>query len=196
MRRAELEHLIRAAATIADDDEIVVIGSQPILGQFPEAPAELCRSMEADVWPRNHPERWELVDGSIGELSPFHEAFGYHALGVGPETAVLPEGWEERSIRVQTPHTSRSTTPDTTGRPVAVPGVVDQTPASPSAVGTPVRIVRGVAPASYFVAVPALSLASTSLPFLFSGLRVIDFSYSLIAFSVCPAFRTASARLS
>lgn len=105
MKRAELEHLIRAAATIADDDEIVVIGSQSILGQFPDAPAELCRSMEADVWPRNHPERWELIDGSIGELSPFHEAFGYYAQGVGPETAVLPEGWEERLIRVQTPRT-------------------------------------------------------------------------------------------
>jgi hypothetical protein len=105
VRRAELEHLILAAATIADDDEIVVIGSQAILGQFPEAPAELCRSMEADVWPRNHPERWELVDGSIGELSPFHEAFGYYAQGVGPETAVLPEGWEARLIRIQTPRT-------------------------------------------------------------------------------------------
>lgn len=43
MRREQLEHLIRAAATIADDDEIVVIGSQAILGAFPDAPAELVR---------------------------------------------------------------------------------------------------------------------------------------------------------
>lgn len=57
MTRVELEHLIRAAATVADDDEIVVIGSHAILGQFPDAPPELLRSMEADVWPRNHPER-------------------------------------------------------------------------------------------------------------------------------------------
>ena len=105
MTRAELEHLIGAAATIADDGEIVVIGSQAVLGQFPDAPAELCRSMEADLWPRNHPERWELVDGSIGELSPFHEAFGYYAQGVGPETAVLPDGWQERLVRVQSERT-------------------------------------------------------------------------------------------
>lgn len=105
MTRAELEHLIGAAATIADDGEIVVIGSQSVLGQFPDAPTELCRSMEADVWPRNHPERWELVDGSIGELSPFHEAFGYYAQGVGPETAVLPVGWQERLVRVQSART-------------------------------------------------------------------------------------------
>jgi len=103
--REQLEHLIRAAATIADDNEIVVIGSQAVLGQFPDAPEELCSSMEADLWPRNHPERWELVDGSIGELSPFHETFGYYAQGVGPETAVLPDGWQDRVIRVESPRT-------------------------------------------------------------------------------------------
>ncbi len=102
MTRKELEHVIRAAATISDDNEIVVIGSQAVLGQFPDAPAELLRSMDADVWPRHHPERWELVDGSIGELSPFHETFGYYAQGVGPETAILPEGWQARLVRVET----------------------------------------------------------------------------------------------
>ena len=35
MTRAQLEHVIRAACTIADDDELIVIGSQAILGQFP-----------------------------------------------------------------------------------------------------------------------------------------------------------------
>jgi hypothetical protein len=34
MKRSELEHLIRAAGAIADDREIVVIGSQSVLGQF------------------------------------------------------------------------------------------------------------------------------------------------------------------
>ena len=105
MKREQLEHIIGAAAIIADDDEIIVVGSQSILGQFPDAPAELCRSMEADVWPRNHPERWELIDGSIGELSPFHETFGYYGQGVGEETAVLPDGWQERLIRVESPAT-------------------------------------------------------------------------------------------
>lgn len=43
MKRSELEHLIRAAGSIADDAEIVVIGSQSILGQFPNAPSPLAR---------------------------------------------------------------------------------------------------------------------------------------------------------
>jgi hypothetical protein len=70
MNRRELEHVIRAAADLADDDEIIVIGSQAILGQYPEAPAELRVSMEADVYPKNRPERWDLIDGTIGEGSP------------------------------------------------------------------------------------------------------------------------------
>ena len=100
MTRLQLEHLIRAAGTIADDDDIVVIGSQAILGQFPAAPAELLVSREADVYPRSHPERADLIDGSIGEGSPFERVYGYFAHGVGPETAILPVGWQERLVVV------------------------------------------------------------------------------------------------
>jgi hypothetical protein len=103
--RDQLEHLIRAAADIADDDEIVVIGSQAILGQFPEAPASMRISVEADVFPLNHPERAEIIDGSIGELSPFHETYGYYAQGVGEETAHLPRGWKERLVVIQNANT-------------------------------------------------------------------------------------------
>ena len=109
MNRAQLEHLIRAAATIAEDDEIVVIGSQAILGQHPDAPDELLVSREADLYPRNRPDRAELVDGSIGEGSPFDATFGYYAQGVSPETAVLPSGWEERLVAVHGPGTRGAT---------------------------------------------------------------------------------------
>ncbi|MBS1869166.1 MAG: hypothetical protein JSS99_05840 [Actinobacteria bacterium] len=69
MRRADLEHVIRAAAAVAEDDEIVVIGSQAILGRLPDAPDALLWSQEADVYPRHHPERAEAVDGSLGDGS-------------------------------------------------------------------------------------------------------------------------------
>ncbi len=108
MKRSELEHVIRASAQIADDDEIIVIGSQAVLGQFPDPPAELCVSNEADVYPKNHSARWELIDGSIGELSPFHDTFGYYAQGVEPGTATLPAGWESRLVRVQGPGTRQA----------------------------------------------------------------------------------------
>ena len=67
MRRADHEHLVRAAASIANDDEIIVVGSQAILGQHPDAPEALTRSTEADVYPKHFPERADLIDGSIGE---------------------------------------------------------------------------------------------------------------------------------
>lgn len=109
MTREQLEHLIGASAPIADDDEIVIVGSQSVLGQFSSAPAELLVSDEADVYPKNRPERAELIDGSIGEGSMFHETFGYYAQGVAPETAVLPAGWQGRVIAVRGPGTRGAT---------------------------------------------------------------------------------------
>lgn len=105
MERSQLEHLISAASAIADDYELVVIGSQSILGTIPFPPESLVASMEADIYPKNHPELANLIDGSIGEGSPFEQEFGYYAQGVGPETAVLPSGWEQRLVKVQNENT-------------------------------------------------------------------------------------------
>lgn len=103
MLRAHLEHVIRAAAVVAGEDEIVIVGSQAILGQFPDAPAALLTSLEADLFPRNNPENAAKVDGALGDGSQFHAEFGYYAHGVGPETAKLPAGWEERLVEVVVP---------------------------------------------------------------------------------------------
>ena len=105
MKRSELEHLIRAAGRIAGAREIVVIGSQAVLGQFPEAPPALRRSMEADLYPKGAPELADKVDGAIGEGSRFHEQYGYYAQGVAPDTATLPRGWQRRLVRVENSNT-------------------------------------------------------------------------------------------
>jgi hypothetical protein len=73
MQRSELEHIIRASGEITNDNEIVIIGSQSILGQFPNAPLRLVMSMEADVYPNHNPKLADKVDGAIGEGSSFHE---------------------------------------------------------------------------------------------------------------------------
>lgn len=106
MQRSELEHVIRASGEIAGDTEIVIIGSQAILGQFPDAPGTLLVSMEADVYPLNRPEESDKVDGAIGEASPFHELHGYYAQGVGPETATLPDGWRARLVPINNANTN------------------------------------------------------------------------------------------
>jgi hypothetical protein len=105
MKRSELEHLIRAAAAVTDQYEIVVVGSQSVLGAVPDAPAVLLQSREADCYPLHRPDLADVIDGAIGELSPFDERFGYYAQGAGPETAILPVGWESRLVKIQNENT-------------------------------------------------------------------------------------------
>ncbi len=109
MQRHQLEHIIRAAAGITGATELVVVGSQALLGQFPTAPVELLVSIEADVFSLRDPADSDLIDGSIGEGSPFHQTFGYYAHGVGADTAVLPTGWRERLIPVRNANTGSGT---------------------------------------------------------------------------------------
>ena len=100
MRRKDLEHVIRAAAEVVALEDIVVVGSQAILGELPEAPEPLLVSQEAHVYPRAEPERAIEIEGAIGEGSHFHQSYGYYAQGVGPETAKAPAGWEDRLVRL------------------------------------------------------------------------------------------------
>lgn len=109
MRRTELEHVIRAASRIAEDSDIVIVGSQAILGQFSDAPATMLVSLEADVYPLHDPARAELIDGAMGDGSPFHMAFGYYAHGVGPETPKAPTGWQDRLVPLSTEGTGGAT---------------------------------------------------------------------------------------
>lgn len=101
MNREQLAHVVRAAATITGDGDIVIIGSQAILGAADVdcLPEEATMSMEADIAFLNDSDasKADEVDGAIGELSQFHETFGYYAQGVEISTAVLPVGWEARA---------------------------------------------------------------------------------------------------
>lgn len=105
MKRTDLEHVIRAAGAVAEVKELYILGSQALLGACPDPPEELLVSVEVDTYPVAEPEKAALIDGSIGELSPFHEEFGYYAHGVGPETARLPSKWKERLISVSNENT-------------------------------------------------------------------------------------------
>ncbi len=109
MERCQLEHLIRAAAAISDEADLLILGSQAILGSYPDAPASMLRSLAADIVPLHAPERADVIDGTIGAGSPFHATFGYYAQGVGLETAVLAPGWRERLVPIQNEATRGAT---------------------------------------------------------------------------------------
>ena len=101
MNYDELEHAIRAACSVANDTELFIFGSQAILGSFPNAPESIRASIEVDVQPKNHPELADALNGPLGELSPFHQAYGFYVHGLPiDEAAILPVGWADRTITV------------------------------------------------------------------------------------------------
>ncbi len=87
----QLQHAIRAVCGVTEDTEVIVFGSQAILGSFPNAHHELRQSIEADVVPKNFPDRADLIDGSLGELSQFHHTHGFYVHGLQIEAVTLPE---------------------------------------------------------------------------------------------------------
>ena len=100
MRRDQLEHAIRAACEVSNDTELLVFGSQAILGEYPNAARALRGSIEVDLQPRNKPEATDAIDGALGEFSLFHQTHGFYVHGVSIEVAVLPPGWEGRTVPV------------------------------------------------------------------------------------------------
>ena len=109
MTKQQLEHILRASSAITGASEIVVIGSQAIWGSVTDPPPELIVSREVDVFTFRSPDDADLIDGSIGELSPFATTHGCYAHGVGVETATLPEGWKDRLVPLRTPNTGGAT---------------------------------------------------------------------------------------
>ncbi|PWJ56486.1 hypothetical protein SAMN06264364_101464 [Quadrisphaera granulorum] len=111
MRREHLAHLLRAASKIANDREIVVIGSQAILGSYDEddLPDAAVASIEADFtfWDDPDNAKSDLIDGILGEDGQFHATYGYYAQGVDLTTATLPHDWRARVVIWQ----SRSSEP-------------------------------------------------------------------------------------
>ncbi|MGH9011984.1 MAG: DUF6036 family nucleotidyltransferase [Acidimicrobiia bacterium] len=109
MNRAAFDHAVRAAGAVLGENEILVIGSQAVHATISsDLPPEAERSVEADVAALEDPDerKADLIDGSIGEASMFHQTFGYYAQGVSQSTAVLPRGWQDRLVPYQSEATN------------------------------------------------------------------------------------------
>lgn len=80
MRRQELEHVLRSASVIAGDLELLIVGSQSILGTYDETelPDAAYASIEVDVTFFDDPDnvKSDTVDMHIGEDSTFHVELG------------------------------------------------------------------------------------------------------------------------
>ncbi|MFN8159964.1 MAG: DUF6036 family nucleotidyltransferase [Solirubrobacterales bacterium] len=113
MRRDQLEHTIRAACQIVGAPEVIVVGSQAILGTYREQdlPAAATMSLEIDILPIADDNEetirlGDLIEGAAGELSPFESAHGFSIDGVDLESCALPSGWRQRLVKVQNANTA------------------------------------------------------------------------------------------
>ena len=91
MRRDQLEHAIRTACQIIHQSEVIVVGSQAILGTYDESQLPTAETMSIEV---------------AGEFSPFEELHGFSIDGVDLDTAVLPDGSRTRLVKVQNANTA------------------------------------------------------------------------------------------
>lgn len=83
----DLDRAIRSMARYFKTDVIVIIGSQSVLLDWPDAPELLRTSGEIDAYPGNIRE-WEIenpeleaseeVNALFGWGSSFHESFGFY----------------------------------------------------------------------------------------------------------------------
>ncbi len=107
------DDLIRAARSVAEhfkSDRVIAIGSQAILLAWPDAPANLRRTPEIDLYPANR-RQWELdhpgfeaseeISALFGEMSAFHDSFGFYLDGVDEHTARMPADWQDRAIAAE-----------------------------------------------------------------------------------------------
>lgn len=105
MRREELEHLLRAASAIAERRDVLVLGSQAILGTYDEdeLPAATTMSVEADLAFLDDDDQSvaDRVDALIGEDSPFHRTHGFYGQGIAISVAILPDNWFERLVIIE-----------------------------------------------------------------------------------------------
>jgi hypothetical protein len=113
VRREQLEHAIRTACQIIGHPEVIVMGSQAILGTYSEAelPVAATMSLEVDVLPLGDDEDeverlGDQIEGAAGEFSAFDQLHGFYIDGIGIRTAILPSGWRDRLVKMQNANTA------------------------------------------------------------------------------------------
>ncbi len=105
MTRAEFEDLLSRAGRVARDGDFFLIGSQSLRGVCAAIPRDFPKTIEADLYPRHHPQAWGQLRAALGNRSKFFKRHGYYLDCVDPGLATLPDGWTERLIPFRTPRT-------------------------------------------------------------------------------------------
>lgn len=105
MSKVEFEDLLCRAGKIARDWDFFLIGSQALRGVCAAIPRDFPKTIEADLYPRNHPQAWGPLRDELGKRSKFFNQRGCYLDCTDPGLATLAEGWTERLIPFRTPRT-------------------------------------------------------------------------------------------
>ena len=102
MELAHIECLLIEARRLSQHTEFVIVGSLSVLGVMGlrPIPPRMLMSIDVDCYMRNDPGRTYDLKSALGEGSRFARENGYYLDPVSPSLPTLPDGWENRLVRV------------------------------------------------------------------------------------------------
>ena len=101
MNREDIDRLLVEAWRLTNHNEYVIIGSLSVLGAVRHPPASMTASIDVDLYPKNDPNRASEIATKLGLGSEFERMYGYYADAVSPMLPTLPDGWNERLLKVE-----------------------------------------------------------------------------------------------
>jgi hypothetical protein len=104
LRKADIDHILRAAAAITNQFSFVLIGTGAVIATARHIPALLMMTPEIDLYVEGDDSEMfsDLIDATIGQGSIFHRTFHYYGDGVGARTAIMPRDWRSRAVTYTT----------------------------------------------------------------------------------------------
>src|ERR1051326_2386159 len=106
LRRPDIDHILRAAASLSGHRDFVMVGSGAVIAIAKHIPVVMMMTEEIDIYVEDAPDPdWvsDLIDASIGRYSQFHKTFGYYGDGVSKRAAIMPLDWRGRATEYKTP---------------------------------------------------------------------------------------------
>lgn len=101
MNREDLRRLFARARELCGETDYVIFGSLAVLGHTGEVPPRMAASLDVDAFTRRDPDRVFELASALGPQSPFEAEYGYYLDPISPRVATLPDGWEDRLVRIE-----------------------------------------------------------------------------------------------
>ena len=101
MTRDKLRLLFAQARELSGEADFVVLGSLAALGYAGTLPARMAMSVDVDAYGKSDPARIFDLAPKLGQGSAFEAEHGYYLDPVSPRIATLPDGWEQRLVRIE-----------------------------------------------------------------------------------------------